>query len=1222
MILPFQKSALVTTCLGVLVSAPFCMGGPTNNVGTNAAASVVPAWRVYDDPSVRGDHRWMADFDEHATLIEEYEAAKKPHNARYVTLRGAYAIPVPTESGRAVRIRFNQSNLKNTRLTFRSGTNLYQVAQDRTHRHFLSAGRVVLPSELTKGKQSGVHPVHRLTDDGGLWQALADGLMDLRYQDAHFIVARGPRVLLSFPVEPAPMDMVLAGEARLDLFRVLDLPPLEWEQGALHAPPEELQPAALMPWRLDSLFYGREDEDAARLVRHEDGSIELFSSNTPCLRTAEATFRSESPMVITLKILSASAGAGVYLPGPNRSPLKFYIGKLNGRNVICRSPHDLGKQMSPFQDLHVLESPFFCRATYGLDFVQIDFSNDGRTWVTHSRQALHRHHAFSPLRVAMVLGGTRRQKHNAPGPEQSIRLSAVAVDTFRLLEGLVDPAILSGVPPDSSGHEWRMACNRALINGWAPAELRQKAVDDFLMTAVDAGVAPGRVLQCIRSLVPFMQPPQKYGNTSSSRLAGHLDGLGNRMLMNGQPELAAEWLDLWYELDTYESRRVRGRAEVSPPPIIRGYLYGLRHEQEWEELLLRSLEYMFFARPEKQNLLASWMLDQALDHLDGVPREEAFARKQYWLHPLRIMTDRQTANLLNELAAATANDEFERACRILIQEYDKDALSLSGDDDGLYMPAQDLLRDAIRSEPELQDVLVEQFGRIGLIRVNRAVEQGTLDQLEQIVVQFHGTEAARKALAILADRSLSLGHFVKAAGQYDELIPSLSGAERTSAVAKRNLALAMSGRRPPEAVTETVSFPGGSFTSDQYGKLIESVLVHRAEEDGHAPGKPWGPWPAGETPTVRQLTDLPFFAASPVGVRQKDKYLLLQQGGALSAIDVDGARAAWSHGSVDAKSALFSFRPLVLEDRVFAALSEKKGEAVLKCLQLDKGNVLWERKLVDLPAADPFKGGRDLFLLSHSFDEHLVLQRINPANGEPEFTQHLLRHRHEERRRDNVRAIASDRRVVVSAAGMLICCDDLGRIRWVRRIACVPAEADPALSEFYHSDDLVGKDGRIVVCGPGAPELVCVDAETGSVVWTKFQPQRRRLLGLAGETVVVRNITSIEAVSIADGKTKWHSPANREGVSRYLGDPGKLLNIRFDVAEMNNKRVPGAVRSAELLSAADGTPIASWDLPHDVLPRSDIYAAFGYGRKVLLLTGDDEKKRANKEPSAQLCVVE
>jgi len=1213
-----QRSAFLAACLlGVLASSPAALCD-----GCDAATAVAPAWRLYDDPTIRGDRRWFADFEEYARLIREYDGKKTSRNPQYVTLRGAYSIPAPNESGRVVRLRLNQSNLRSTRLTFRSGAEHYQIAQDRRNHRSLVAGRVMVPVDPRDSKDGKSLPVHRVTDDGGLWCALGDGLMDLRYQEGRFIVARGPRVLMSFPVEPAPTEMVLAGDARLDLFQVVELPPLELEEDTLHTPPADLRPAALMPWRLDREYYGRETEDAARLIRHDDGSVELHSTNTPVYRTAGAAFGSESPMIVTLKIHSASAGAGISLPTPNRSWLKFYIGKLDGKNVICGEPYEFRELKSSNSDLYLFSSPFFCRAAYGLDFLQIDFSDDGRTWTMYSRQSSLRHRDTSPLRIEMALGGTRRRKTNVPGPEQWIRLSAVDVRTFRLLGGFAGAGTLGGLTQDASSHGWRVACNLALINGWGPAGLRQKAVTDLLDTAVDTGVAPGRVLQSIRALVPFLLPQQMHGNTFSTQLALHLDRLASRMLTDRELDAASDWLELWYELNTGEAKRSRGDRETTTPPLIRDYLYGLRHKKEWEELRLRALEYMFFSRPDSKNLFAAWMLDQAFQHLGDASLEEGLARKQYWLHPLRIMTDRQTANLLNELAVATANDEVERACRILIQDYDKDALSVSQDDDDLYKPAQELLRRTVRSELELRNTLVEQFGRIGLVRVNRAMEQGTFDRLEQIVVQFHGTEAARKALAILADRSLSIGHFVKAAGQYDELIPSLSGVDRTCAVAKRNLALAMSGRRPTEAVAETVSLPGGSFAPDRYRELIESVLVDEAEETGNAPRTPWGPWPANGTPDLRHLMNLPFFASSPIAARQEDKYLLLQQGGALCVIDMDRQKTVWSFGSVEEKTESFSFRPLVLEDRVVAAFPGEKGESILKCFQLSDGSVLWEHKLDDPLAAEPFERGRALFLLTHSRDEHLVLQRIDPACGKPEFSQFLLRHRHQERRRDVVRGIAVDDRVIVSAAGMLICCDDWGRIRWVRRIAFVPPEADPALSEFAHGDDLLEQDGRIVVCSPGAPDLVCVDAETGSLVWTRFQPQRRRLLGLSGDAVLVRNVCSIEAVAAVDGATKWSSPAEPEAICLYPGTSGKLLGIRLDVAGTGDKPDPSAVRRAALFSAADGTEAGSWDLPHDVLPRSDLAAAFAHGRKVLLLTADCEKKRAHKEPSAQLSVLE
>jgi len=1218
-----QKRAFLAACGGVLLTASVRAAEGTDSVGTNAVAEAVPAWRLYDDPSARGDHRWIADFDEHVRLIEEYDGKEKPHSGKRVTIHGAYSIPAPTESGRVVRMRFDSSHFRNTRLLFHAGPEQYQVVAESGSRYFLTAGRVLeslRPTAMKKGKPL---PAHRVTDDGGLWYAFADGLMDLRYQGGQFVVAMGPRVLMSFPVKAAPTNMILLGETRLNLFQVLNLPPLVPEDDNTHTSPEKLRPADRMPWRLDGQYHGRHDEDPARLIRHDDGSVELLSENAQSARSAEAQFKSESPVVITLKIHSASAGAGISVPGPNRGFLKFYIGKLDGRNVICREPYEFRELKNPQADLHVLRSPFFCRATYGLDFIQIDFSDDGRIWATYSRQTLHRHHAISPLCVGMLLGGTRHRKKDVSGPGQRIRLSAVDVRPFRLLEGFVDPGILHGTPPDTSRRDWRMACNWALINGWAPAELRQKAVADFLDTALDSDAEPGQVLQSIRSLVPFMQPPQRHRSKFTPNLMTRLERLGDRMLATRQLDPVREWLAAWYALDLPEWRRSRANYETSPPALVRSYLHRLRHEERWEELRLRSLEYTLLARPGSRNLLAAWMLDQAMDHLDDVSCEEDFARERYWLHPLRITADRETENLLNELTAATRAGEFERACRILINGYDGDSLSVSREDGSLYKPARDILREFVRSEPKLRRVLVEEFSQIGLIRLNRARERGTLDELEQIAVQFEGTEAARKALAILADRGFSMGQFAMASERYAAVVPFLTGEERNTMLAKRNLALALSGQQPTEPVTGTVTLPGGILSAEQYAGLIASALRQSPTVDETHPGEPReGSWPSRETPVLRHVMDLPFFAASPIGARQEGKFLLLQQGGVLHVIDMDLLKTAWSHGSVEQKTEPFSFRPLVLGDRVVAAVSDKQKSAALKCFDLQDGRVVWERAVGDSLVADPFRQGRALFLLARSSDEHLVLQRIDPATGEPEFEQYLLRHRHDEKRRNIVRGIAFGRSIAISAAGMLICCDGWGATRWVRRIAFVPPDADPALSVFSRSDDLIERDGRIIVCSPGAPEIVCVDADTGRLLWSKFLPQRRRLLGLSGDTVLVRNTSSDEAINIADGKTRWWSPVDREGISRRLGPSGNVLELRFDSTQPDKETGRGTVRRAALLSATEGEELGSWEFSHDILPQTEISAVFAYGRRLLILTGDSEKKRAHKEPSAQLCVLE
>jgi hypothetical protein len=1242
----------------------------TSPASTNAAAAIEPAWRVYDDPGMRGDHRWVSEFAQHTKRLDNDEKEKRNENrfaSGAMTIRGRYAIPAPDASGRVVRMRLHLEGQRHLRLSFRCGDQQYMVWSDQHHYQYLLAGKVTGLAPFRKDRNKAFH-VRRVTDDGGLWYTYADGFLEIRYQDGQFVIARGPMVLLSFPIEEAPRDMVLDMKGSLRLFQVLTLPPLLFEPDPFLAPLDTPSAAGDLAWRMRS--HGQ--DDAARLIRNEAGAVELVSEDTEHPIRADLPFRTKAPAILLMKIDSCTPGAGISVPYLSQEGLSLYVGEANGLRVICTDPSQENSMRTSFDNGLIVDETFYCRAVYGMDFIQIDLSSDGRTWFNYNMTPLRDRSGVSTLSIGMMLAGDRarvaqktrekavkarerraKQTHlqaarrkarrdlergktvdmkifddpveeetvSSKGVRQQMRISHVVIRAVPVFDGFVDSEMINGVPSDVTGTAWRLASNHALLNEWAPASVRQEAAVDMVDALVDTADT-ALVLKAVREAAPFMLPPKRSGSQQSVDCELLLHKLGNRMLIDDNIELSREWLDAWYSLNFSEMKIRRRSEDISPPPVVRTVLYDLYGRKEWEQLRRRALEYMFFSLPGSKNLLGSWMLDQASDNL-GVPAgDEGLMRSHFWMHPFRIRTDRETQNMLIDFFSSLKTGENARACKLLVKGYDANALTVMPNDEDLYAPVGVLLKSILDSNKALQQRLVDDFGRVGLIRLNRALEQGRMKDLEQIAIQFHGTDAARKALSSLGDYNLTAGQFQEAVNRYNPLIPEASGQEQSNLIAKRNLALAMMGERATERVIDTVSLPGGDMSAKQYEEMLETLLKkHRSVKEfvdvnpEIAQSKP-----SRNDLDLHHIADLPFFMTQPINSTVKGQYLLMQQGRVLTAIDMAARKVAWSSGTADPKYERFAYDPLVLADRVVAAVYVDNTR-VMRCFNLSDGRVLWDMPFSDHVVSSPFRIGNALFIVTSTTDKYLTLNRIRLSDGQPVFARQLIRHHVREGQIPFADTAASSSSVVIASLGMLVCCNEWGEINWVRRLTFVPPDVDPELSATFPSGNCMIIDGQVIICSPSSPSIDSVDLATGRKVWSRFRPQRRELLGQAGDLVLVRNRFGIEALRVMDGQREWGTRADEEGTSILLGRSGAILDIRLDRVDAKPAS-ENVVRRATLVSTDDGRGLASWDLTQKETTLHDVVYSFHQGEKVFVVTRDYEKHRHRKEPCARLCVLE
>ena len=1198
-------------------------------------------WQLYCDPNRGRDARWIHEADQYIVPHDGSRLEPKADEF-FIQARGSFSIPAPDAAGRTIRIMLQDSSPKHFRLIFRSAGKRYIMQTEPEQQHFLTVSRLTGAATTDHSRRRA----RRITDDGGRYRTYSHGLMDVRYKDGALMLAHGPLVLLSFPLEEPPSEVIMELDGRIRLFQVLHLPGFQPLPDPCAVPPLTAGVAPDVNWALDGHYRGREEKDPFRFVEHADGSVELVSNGVrEDWRKAETDIVTGEPMAITLKVEAMTPGSGLTLVLPDGHTTHLYMNRHDDLNVICRSMEDRRELAACARMGYVYDAPFWCRMVAGLDFLDVDLSQDGRTWSSFLRMGRGDSQQRAPHRLGLVM---RKAGGNAP---QRIRIGDVRLHHFTPpLRQAVDPALAARLPPlhedsakipgsidwparlramlakapegaDTSG--WRLACFAAVATGRTTSAARRKALQLFLEEMAESEAPAGQVLTALRSVTPFLRPEKWTGHWHGTDYAEAMGRLADRMLTRGEMSAVPDWLDAWYALDVNVIRHHYSDQAREAPPLIRAYLHYLCHEGRWDALRYRSMQYVFMSRPGRENLLPSWMIAQAVGRL-GMPAAQASGEIQRWVSPLRVWTDREAGNLVGDVLTATQAGELRRACRLLAQNGPTRGLCAAPGDEALYRPAHLLLKDVITSTDGLQEALVDQFASVALIRLNGALERGRTDVVNDIIYRFPGTKAARRASISVGDRDLARGHFSQAVSRYGALLPGATGAEQTLIQGKLNLALALSGSKPVTPVTQSVHLTEKTIEAGDFNGLVEDLWKQHADNQGggQAAGTVGNRLEApSKDVSLRYATELPFYPSVPMGWVRAGNYLVLQQGGLVSVVDQRGGTVVRSHGKMHRPSSGDVFRPVADGERLVALLREK-DRRVLKCYGLATGEERWAYVPEQPVAGDPVRLGGSIFLVTCREDAHLELTQLSISSGEPGYSRLLLRHQAGRHGGTIARTMAVGSTIMICAGGALVACDAGGSIQWIRRLRFLPDKVDHGLSNLPPNRGMLSLgDGRVVICAPGSPCVECVDVRNGKLLWSSLQSSRCGLVAATDKVVVVRSVDGIEAVSAADGTRLWgkHVPeVHRTGF--LWAFPGELAEVRLHRAP-NADRPENLPRFLRRLSMADGEEIAE----HAILQESsrvyNVYGLFPGEQGILVVTGDYDKQRHNK-PAARLSVID
>ena len=216
---------------------------------------------------------------------------------------------------------------------------------------------------------------------------------------------------------------------------------------------------------------------------------------------------------------------------------------------------------------------------------------------------------------------------------------------------------------------------------------------------------------------------------------------------------------------------------------------------------------------------------------------------------------------------------------------------------------------------------------------------------------------------------------------------------------------------------------------------------------------------------------------------------------------------------------LIRMRPLVTADRIITRLlygqprSDKPPtgqQPMLVCLDRSNGQLVWtvDFGAHEAPVSDPLwlQGRLGLVTLTRQETGESLLRWtiLDPTSGVVVSQTDLLRLNEVWWRRSCCEVTPLDDGFVAILSGVTVCCDVAGNLRWIRRETVLPpSNEEPAwVTQSFQPPLLAGND--LYVLQPGGCAVSRLDARSGQMVWSRLLPGAQRLLGVAGQRLIVQ----------------------------------------------------------------------------------------------------------------------
>jgi outer membrane protein assembly factor BamB len=668
-----------------------------------------------------------------------------------------------------------------------------------------------------------------------------------------------------------------------------------------------------------------------------------------------------------------------------------------------------------------------------------------------------------------------------------------------------------------------------------------------------------------------------------------------------------------------------GSYPTTLPPLARRELIGTIFAGQTDSVA----ETLTRLRLMNQNdSFLDWADDWLTTHRGGVAVADPTVGHVVARHPYIEDLSKEGFSLLSEFDAALDSQAYRDACQIITSAPSPDALGLMPDthDSQLMVSLAAAVDGALARDAKLRDTMAKQFGPVGMLQVRQAINEGDAPAVAGVTIRYRGTEAAAEAFAWLGDRALSAGDFAAARVDYRQAA-RIGGRALAVRVAPRDrLAAAMTGEDVGQPAIGPVRFGDMQMSAVEFEAIVaEMRKAHLASrkpeivagpvaalavpaptgfelhelarfdgEMGENPGNVGGASPARGN-TERWLTrqsgeggfaavlDPPEktrgldWAARQLATAADADRVYVSNRFQTSAFEVKTGKRVWQssiggeHGPTH-EWTLTPMRPLPLENRVFVRRLTHAGPELVA---LDKatGVVQWRTPGDVIVASDPVWNGDRLVAIvaAHVGPQwEFTITAFDLQTGARSGQERLaaLRDSWFETRVCQLAAVQENYVVVLGAT--VVCCDSLGKVRWVRRQEWLPPHEDHDWGRQYQEPALVAGD-RLLVTQPGVEAVECLDVGTGMLFWRKPLPGIHRMTGLIGDRLIVETDDGLLALSLAKGDVLWHHDTGDLLEAQLCGGPGQLVYARrARTADNPNQSRPMLV----WLDSATGQPVA------------------------------------------------
>ncbi|MFP6762991.1 MAG: PQQ-binding-like beta-propeller repeat protein, partial [Planctomycetaceae bacterium] len=544
-------------------------------------------------------------------------------------------------------------------------------------------------------------------------------------------------------------------------------------------------------------------------------------------------------------------------------------------------------------------------------------------------------------------------------------------------------------------------------------------------------------------------------------------------------------------------------------------------------------------------------------------------------HPLAQTVSKEAYNVMAEFQASISGRAFQDACQVISSSATSHMLGLLPDtvDDRLMVSFPNAVSLAMQEYPELRSSMNKQFGTIGRLRVRQAIKNADVDSITAATVQFFGTLAAAESAQWLGDQALAAGQFATARDHYRAALTdyrqnlAVETAEKSALKSRIRITEAIlgiplsspqttdaPGTTPPE---RPLSFGGIEMTAAQFTGLADELRtagqakqtaagihgVRSVSSAWHVSKSVFPPngyelqqrfqiqGDAGEHAGKSAAADVNWFSRQNVTeIDGTEAYFSNRF--QLTRIDLSTGQEVWrqelgaNHGSVNYWPHL-AMRPLLTTSRVFCRRLTKTGPHLICCDRVS-GKILWTFKPEsnsELLVSDPLLIRDRLQIFSQTTNATgpglIRLLTIDVTHGTVIEDVEVLRMFADSTIPAHLcLATVDDDRIFFSVSGTIACCDSYGHSIWVRRQSWTPVIYDPLRRTRAWQPPLIHGDS-VFVSQPGIDGVECLNRSSGRIQWSRMLPGLKRVVGLAGDQLLVERHSGLESLAASDGQSRW-----------------------------------------------------------------------------------------------------